>query len=173
MRHLAASGIRLVIAELRSDVTKTRKDGTRGRLRIDYGDPRQPDAALKWLWRYVDGAKTAGELYGRALVIIARAARQPPRAPASQRAHSTSWSSHKDLAAKALRKLAGPHLPATLKALEQAIKRAHTAHAQAEQAQRARPRATTRTTPPVGDGAETSDAQPRGDDVRETENAVQ
>ena len=28
--------------ELCADVTKTKKDGTRGRLRIDYGDPRQP-----------------------------------------------------------------------------------------------------------------------------------
>ena len=30
-------GIRLVIGEFRTDVTKTRKDGSRGRLRIDYG----------------------------------------------------------------------------------------------------------------------------------------
>ena len=58
--------MRLVIDELRSDVTKTRKDGTRGRLRLDYGDHRNPDAALKWLWTFVDGAKTANELYGRA-----------------------------------------------------------------------------------------------------------
>jgi len=37
--RLAVSGIRLVIDEFRTDVTKTRKDGSRGRLRIDYGDP--------------------------------------------------------------------------------------------------------------------------------------
>jgi hypothetical protein len=30
-----AAGVRLAIDELRTDVTKTRKDGTRGRLRID------------------------------------------------------------------------------------------------------------------------------------------
>ena len=40
--ELAMRGIRLVIDEFRTDVTKTRKDGSRGRLRIDYGDPRQP-----------------------------------------------------------------------------------------------------------------------------------
>ena len=57
-----------MIGELRTDVTKTRKDGRRGRLRIDYGDPAKPEAAVKWLWRYLEGAKTAGELYGRALV---------------------------------------------------------------------------------------------------------
>jgi len=61
----------LAIDELRTDVTKTRKDGTRGRLRYDYGEHRDPQAAIAWLWKYIDGAKTAGELYGRALVVIA------------------------------------------------------------------------------------------------------
>ena len=69
--RIAAGGIRLVVDELRTDVTKTRKDGSRGRLRIDYGDHRDPQAALAWLWKFIDGAKTAGELYGRALVVIA------------------------------------------------------------------------------------------------------
>ncbi|MDP8967611.1 MAG: hypothetical protein M3N04_03340 [Actinomycetota bacterium] len=45
----------------------------------------------------------------------------------SQRMPSTRWSSRKDIAAKALQKLAGPHVPASLTKLEQAIKRAHTA----------------------------------------------
>ncbi|HEY1276522.1 MAG TPA: hypothetical protein VH817_23190, partial [Thermoleophilaceae bacterium] len=45
--------MRLVIDELRTDVTKTRKDGSRGRLRIDYGDHRNPEAALAWLWKFV------------------------------------------------------------------------------------------------------------------------
>jgi len=35
------------------------------------------------------------------------------------------WSSHKDHAAKALKKLAGPHLPGSLRQLETAVKRAH------------------------------------------------
>jgi hypothetical protein len=34
-----------VIDDLRTDVTKTRKDGTRGRLRYDYGEHRGPRAA--------------------------------------------------------------------------------------------------------------------------------
>jgi hypothetical protein len=45
--------VRLVIDELRSDVTKTRRDGTRGRLRVDYGDHRSPEAAPAWLWKFV------------------------------------------------------------------------------------------------------------------------
>jgi hypothetical protein len=40
--HLAVSGIRLVIDQFRADVTKTLKDGTKGKLRIDSGDPRDP-----------------------------------------------------------------------------------------------------------------------------------
>lgn len=58
-------------AELRTDVTKTRKDGTSGRLRYDYGEQRDPQAAIAWLWKFLDAAKTAGELYGRGLVVIA------------------------------------------------------------------------------------------------------
>lgn len=41
--------------------------------------------------------------------------------PSSQQQRPLSWSSHKDQAAKALAKLAGPHLPASLKQLEKAI----------------------------------------------------
>src|SRR5215207_2332136 len=131
--RIAAGGVRLVVDELRSDVTKTRKDGSRGRLRIDYGDHRDPQAALVWLWKFVDGARTAGELYGRALVVIA-AEQHATRlvVPSSQRMPATRWSSHKDIAGKALRKLAGPHVPASLTKLEQAVKRAHAAYDKAE-----------------------------------------
>jgi len=154
IHHLAVAGIRLVIGELRADVTKTRKDGTRSRLRIDYGDARQPDAALKWLWRYVDAGKTAGELYGRAIVVIAAeqyAARMV--LPASQRTYR-HWGSHNDLAAKALKNLAGPHLPASLKQLERAVA---AANKHAEEVQHAK-RNTTRQ-PAVG-------AEPPVDDER-------
>jgi hypothetical protein len=42
-----------VVDELRTDVTKTRKDGSRGRMRIDYGDHRDPQPAVAWLWKFV------------------------------------------------------------------------------------------------------------------------
>lgn len=124
--RLAVSGIRLVIEEFRTDQTKTPKDGSPGRLRIDYGDPRDPEPAVKWLWKFIDSAKTAGELYGRAIVVIA-AEQYASRlvVQTSQRAPAIPWSSHKDQAAKALKKLAGPHLPASLRQLETAVKRAH------------------------------------------------
>lgn len=131
---------------LRSDVTRTRKDGSRGRLKIDYGNPKEPEAAIKWLWRYLDGASSPGELYGRALVVVAAeqyAARMV--LPASQRTYRMTWGSHKDLAAKALKKLAGPHVPASLKALERAVGRVHADH-------RAKIEALAPATPTAGNG---------------------
>ena len=67
-RRIAASGVRLVIDEHRETTTPMRKDGPPGKTKVAYGDV---DAAAKWLWRFVDGAKTAGELYGRTLVCFA------------------------------------------------------------------------------------------------------
>ena len=101
--RLAVSGIRLVIDEFRTDVTKTRTDGGRGKLRIDYGDRNEPDKPIAWMMRFIDGAKTAGELYGRALVVVA-AEQYASRlvVPTSQRPPPTCWASHKGLAAKAL-----------------------------------------------------------------------
>ena len=124
--ELAARGVRLVIEEFRTDVTKTRKDGSRGALRIDYGDPRKAEKPVAWLWKFIDGAKSAGELYGRALVVIA-AEKYASRlvVPSSQQHSPMRWSSHKDHARKALAKLAGPHLPATLKQVEKAVVKAH------------------------------------------------
>ncbi len=130
-----------MIDELRTDVTKTRKDGSRGRLRIDYGDHRDPQTAIAWLWKFIDLGNTAGELYGRALVVIA-AEQHASRlvVPSSQRIPATRWSSHKDIAANALKKLAGPHVPASLTRLEQGVKRAHNAFDKAETAGRERQR---------------------------------
>ena len=54
---------------------------------------------------------------------------------------ATRWSSHKDIAAKALKKLAGPHVPASLSKLEQAVKRAHAAYDKAETPAREQQRA--------------------------------
>jgi hypothetical protein len=60
--RIAAGGVRLVVNELRTDVTKTRKDGSRGRLRLDDGESRDPQAAIAWLWKFVDGAREAQQI---------------------------------------------------------------------------------------------------------------
>jgi ParB/RepB/Spo0J family partition protein len=124
---IALRGIRLVNPDFREDVTKTRQDGSKGALRIVYGDGRDHADQASWLWKYLAGAKTAGELYGRALVVIA-AEHYASRlvVPASQQHHPLDWSSHKESAIKALEKLAGPHVATTLKALEKAIAKAET-----------------------------------------------
>ena len=58
-RTVAANGLRLVLDEHRTTTTPTLKSGAKGTTKVAYGEP---DAAMKWLWRFVDGAKTAGEL---------------------------------------------------------------------------------------------------------------
>ncbi len=128
-RDLATRGIRMVVEDFRTDVTKTKKDGSRGALRIDYGAPTDSKATREWLWRYLNAATTAGELYGRALVVIA-AEKYALRlvVPGSQQQPPIRWSSRKDQAEKALAKLAGAHLPATLKQLEKAIAKAKADH---------------------------------------------
>jgi hypothetical protein len=122
-----------MISEFRSDVTKTRKDGSRGRLRIDYGDGRDPAEAVAWLWKFIDAGTAAAELYGRALVVIC-AERYASRLVlgSSQRTRPTRWGSHNDIAAGSLAKLTGPHLPASLKQLERAIERVGGEHQDAE-----------------------------------------
>jgi hypothetical protein len=63
--QIAMTGIRLVIDEFRTDVTRTKKDGSRGALRISYGEPHKPDDAIAlnrpglvgdfWPWKIKDG----------------------------------------------------------------------------------------------------------------------
>jgi hypothetical protein len=57
--------------------------------------------------QFIDAEKTAGELYGRALMVIA-AEQHATRlvVPASQRMPATRWRSHTDIAGKAFKKLA-------------------------------------------------------------------
>jgi len=130
IERIAMGGIRLCFDELRSDVTKKRKDGSLGRMKIDYG--KDATAAQKWLWKFIDGAKSPGEIYGRALVVIA-AQEHASRLvlPTAKRGCPLRFSSHKDHAAKALAKLAGEHVPASLRTLQKSVARAHREHDQA------------------------------------------
>jgi ParB/RepB/Spo0J family partition protein len=150
--ELAAHGIRLVIEEFRTDVTKTRRDGSRGALRIDYGDPRKPEKPIAWLWKWLDSSKSAGDLYGRCIVVLA-AEQYASRlvVPSSQQHPPIRWSSHKDHARKAIAKLAGPHIPASLKQLEKAVATAKAEHDHATR-RPVRPDATAAAATPESDG---------------------
>ena len=170
--ELAVRGIRLVIEEFRTDVTKTLKDGSRGKLRIDYGDPKQPERPIAWLWKFIDGAKTAGELYGRALVVIAAEQYACRLAvPSGQRFGAKRWPSHKDHAAKALQKLAGPHLPVTLKQLEKAVAKtsADLLEAQEANAQLGKRREAGRAASESAREAQDSTSEETGDDAARTD----
>ena len=124
IRSIAAGGIRLVVESLRTDITRTVKGGGRGRLRIDYGKDPQP--AIDYIWDFLDGATTAGQLYGRALVVVA-ADRFAQRMvlPAARQGCRERWYSREDRAIAALEAIAKPHLPASLAQLEAAVAEAH------------------------------------------------
>jgi hypothetical protein len=91
-------------------------------------------------FKFLDGARSAGDLYGRAIVVLA-AEQYACRLvlPSTQQVTPHRWPSHNDHARKALAKLAAPPLPATLKQLEKAIEKAHGAYERAQQDARPKP----------------------------------
>ena len=118
-RTIAANGLRLVLDEHRATTTPTLKSGRPGKTTVAYGDV---DAADKWLWRFVDGAKTAGELYGRVLVVFAAQHYASQLVLAnSQRRGSVLPRSHKDIARKAFERVTKRVLPASHVRLQRAL----------------------------------------------------
>lgn len=118
---IAATGIRLVFDDYRETTTPTLKSGKPGRTKITYDDP---DEATEWLWRFVDGAKTAAQLYGRVLTVFAcqHYAEQLVLAR-GRRSSSILPSSHEDRARKAFERLTRGVLPGSHKELQRALKR--------------------------------------------------
>jgi ParB/RepB/Spo0J family partition protein len=118
-RTIAANGLRLVLDEHRTTTTPTLKRGKPGRTKVVYGEV---DTAAKWMWRFVDGAKTAGELYGRVLVVFAAQHYASQLVLAnSQRRGSVLPRSHKDIARKAFERVTKRVLPASHVRLQGAL----------------------------------------------------
>jgi ParB/RepB/Spo0J family partition protein len=118
---IAANGIRLVIEEHRTTTTPTLKSGKPGVSKIAYGEPED---AAKWLWRFIDGAGNAGELYGRVIVVFAcQAYAQQLVLAASKRRSPVLPCSRKETARKAFERLVKKALPASHLALARAIER--------------------------------------------------
>jgi ParB/RepB/Spo0J family partition protein len=116
---VAANGLRLVLDEHRETTTPTLKSGKTGKTRVAYADV---DDAVKWLWRFVDGAKTAGEIYGRVLVVFAAQHYATQLVlPASKRRPSALPASRKDAARKAFERIVKTVLPASHKQLQRAL----------------------------------------------------
>ena len=100
-----------MLDEHRTTETPALKSGQPGKTKVTYGEPEQ---AVKWLWKFVDGAKNAGELYGRGLVAFgAQHYASQLALPNSQRRPSALPRSQGDRARKAFEKLVKPVLPAS------------------------------------------------------------
>jgi hypothetical protein len=115
-----------VLDEHRTTTTPTLKSGQPGKTKVTYAEPED---ALKWLWTFIDGARTAGELYGRTLVVFAAQHYANQLAlPTSQRRGSVLPRSHAERARKAFEKAAKAALPASHRELARAIERETRAH---------------------------------------------
>lgn len=116
---LAATGIRLVFNEHRKTETPLLKSGKRGKTKVTYSEIQD---AERWLWKFIDRANTAGELYGRALVVYAaQHYAQALVLPKSQRHGSVLPRSHQEIARKAFERLTKTALPGTHVQLQRAI----------------------------------------------------
>ncbi len=121
VQTIAANGIRLVIEEHRTTTTPTLKSGNPGKTKVAYGDVED---AAKWLWQFVEGANSAGEIYGRVLVVFAaQHYAQDLVLPRSQRRHSVLPRTHKDTARQAFERITKSVLPATHTQLQRALER--------------------------------------------------
>jgi ParB/RepB/Spo0J family partition protein len=108
---IAANGIRLVFDQHRKTTTATLKSGEPGRTKVEYGDVEN---AAAWLWKFVEGAKSAGELYGRVLVVFAaQNYAHDIVLPSSMRRGAVLPRSRKETARKAFERLVKKVLPAS------------------------------------------------------------
>lgn len=124
-RRLAISGYRLCVDACRSMVEQEpTKTGKERPAKLTYCDP---DVAEEAMWKFLDGAKTAEDLFGRALVLFAMGHYAVQHAEATaKRWESPVPRSRDDLARKALEKIVGKHVPASVKKLRKAIAQAYT-----------------------------------------------
>ncbi|HEV2923606.1 MAG TPA: ParB/RepB/Spo0J family partition protein [Solirubrobacteraceae bacterium] len=124
---IAANGIRLVFEQHRTTTTPTLKSGEPGRTKVQYGEVE--DAAA-WLWKFVEGARNAGELYGRVLVVFAAQNYAHDLVlPANKRRGSVLPRSRKEAARKAFERVTKQVLPASHIQLQRALEREARAYA--------------------------------------------
>ena len=135
-RTIAANGLRLVVEEHRTTTTPTLKSGKPGKTKVAYGEVED---ASKWLWKFLAGAKTAGEVYSRALVVYAAQHYASQLVlPTAQRRSSALPRSYKDTARKAFEQITKSILPASYVQLQRAIAaEARSYHKQVDAAQAA------------------------------------
>jgi hypothetical protein len=119
--RIAATGIRLALDEHQTAITPKLKSGALGKTKVTYGEIEDAEA---WLWKFIEGAKSAGELYGRTLVVFAsQHYAQQLVLSTSKRSPSATPRSHNDTARKAFERVTKQALPATHLQLARAIER--------------------------------------------------
>jgi ParB/RepB/Spo0J family partition protein len=129
---IAAAGLRICVDELSSvEITKL-KSGKDGKPKVVYADVAD---AERWMWKFVDGATTAGELYGRALVVLwaAHYALDEVLAHGERRGRVVEGLFAYDVKLiKILERLGKRHVPAQLSKLRRAIAAEASAYRQAK-----------------------------------------
>jgi len=116
--RLAMAGIRLVIGEFRSDVTKTRKDGSRGTLRIHYGDAHQSDAAVNGCGSSSTAPRTPVSFAAGGWSSSRPSSAVPARGPDQPAVTSHGVELAQGPHHQGPEEARGPHLPASLRQLE-------------------------------------------------------
>jgi ParB/RepB/Spo0J family partition protein len=118
---IAANGVRLVFEQHRTTVTPTLKSGKHGATKVTYVEP---DDAAAWMWSFIEGARNAAELYGRALVVFAAQHYACDLVlPGAKRRASVLPRSRNESARKAFERLTKKILPASHVELRRAIER--------------------------------------------------
>jgi hypothetical protein len=129
---IAAAGLRICVDELSSVEINKLKSGKVGKPKVIYADVADTE---RWMWKFVDGATTAGELYGRALVVLwaAHYALQEVLPHSERRGRVVEGLfGYDDKLIKILERLGKRHLPAQLSKLRRAIAAEATAHHKAK-----------------------------------------
>jgi hypothetical protein len=129
---IAAAGLRLCIEGLSSVEVPRLQSGKDGKPRVTYAELADSE---RWMWKFVDGATTAGELYGRALCVLWAAHYAIDEVvPFAQRYPSVTEGlfAYDDKLIKILERLGKKHLPAQLTKLRAAISREATAYRKAK-----------------------------------------
>jgi hypothetical protein len=129
---IAAGGLRLCIEELSSVEGPKLKSGKDDKPRVTYAELADSE---RWMWKFIDAASSARELYGRALCVLwaAHYAIQEV-VPSSDRRGDVARGllHHDDKLIKILERLGKKHLPAQLTRLRAAISREATVYRNAK-----------------------------------------
>lgn len=116
--HLAAHGVCLILDQFRDETTTVLQNGNR-RTKVSYNEDKEP---VRWLWTFIEGARTAGDYFGRVLIVYAAQHYAVQLVVPRKRRRSSMLPASRNGAAKAaFEKIVGRVLPASYMTLIEAI----------------------------------------------------